>query len=227
MIGILVPLGFLTLVTGLISHSVGGLVATLVAWLTSLLLHIVHWFVHFQRWSYRIPGPPSWLIVLFFMIGVAIAAEIRFRQASRRMIGRGLCLGWALCALTIAIFPFRADWAKGKLEVNVLDVGQGDSLFVVPPNSTTLEFLAAVQPRVAIISVGEKNTYGHPSSELLERLEAAGVRILRTDRDGAVQVLNDGERLEISCFVACPEARATAASVRADPADGKQDSQKQ
>lgn len=138
MIGILVPLGFLTLVTGLISHSAGGLVATLLAWLTSLLLHVVHWFAHFQRWSYRIPGPPSWLIALFFMIGVAIAAEIRFRQASRRTIGRGLCLGWALCALTIAIFPFRADWAKGKLEVNVLDVGQGDSLFVVSPGGRTL-----------------------------------------------------------------------------------------
>jgi hypothetical protein len=108
------------------------------------------------------------------------------------------------------------------LRADVLKVGHHGG-----KNSTTLEFLAAVQPRVAIISVGEKNTYGHPSSELLKRLEAVGVRILRTDRDGAVQVLTDGERLEISCFVACTEARATAASVQANPADGKQDSKKQ
>jgi competence protein ComEC len=110
----------------------------------------------------------------------------------------------------------------GTLQADVLKVGHHGG-----KNSTTLEFLAAVQPRVAIISVGEKNSYGHPSPELLERLQAAGARILRTDRDGAVQVSTDGERLEISCFLACPELRAAPASARADPADGKQDSQKQ
>ena len=71
-------------------------------------------------------------------------------------------------------------------------------------HSTTPEFLAAVQPRLGILSAGEDNPYGHPSPELLERLENAGVRILRTDRDGAVHVFTDGARLEITCFVACP-----------------------
>jgi competence protein ComEC len=108
------------------------------------------------------------------------------------------------------------------LHADVLKVGHHGG-----KNSTTLEFLAAVQPRVAIISVGEKNSYGHPSPELLERLQGAGVRILRTDRNGAVRMLTDGEGLEISCFVACPEARATAALAQANPADGKQSGQKQ
>jgi competence protein ComEC len=112
----------------------------------------------------------------------------------------------------------RAD----SLQADVLKVGHHGG-----KNSTTLEFLAAVQPRVAIISVGEKNSYGHPSLELLERLQGAGVRILRTDRDGAVRMLTDGEGLVISCFVACPEVPATTASMRANPADRKQDSQKQ
>ena len=49
MIGILVPLGFLTLACGLIPHSVGRVLATLLAWLTSLLVHIVHWFAGFPR----------------------------------------------------------------------------------------------------------------------------------------------------------------------------------
>jgi competence protein ComEC len=116
------------------------------------------------------------------------------------------------------------------LEENRVDTLQADVLKVGHhggKNSTTLEFLAAVQPRVTIISVGEKNSYGHPSPELLERLQGAGVRILRTDRDGAVRLLTDGERLEITCFVACPEALATTASMRANPADRTQDSQKQ
>jgi len=61
---------------------------------------------------------------------------------------------------------------------------------------------------VAVISAGEDNPYGHPSPELLERLQRADLRILRTDRDGAIHVLTDGDRLEITCFVACPEAAA-------------------
>jgi hypothetical protein len=44
---------------------------------------------------------------------------------------------------------------------------------------------------------------GHPSQELLQRLETAGVRVLRTDRDGAIHVLTDGRNLEISCFAGC------------------------
>jgi beta-lactamase superfamily II metal-dependent hydrolase len=76
--------------------------------------------------------------------------------------------------------------------------------------------LAAVQPRVGIISAGEGNLYGHPSPELLERLTKAGVRVLRTDRDGAVHVLTDGTRLEISCFVACTETGTAAASMQGE-----------
>lgn len=41
-----------------------------------------------------------------------------------------------------------------------------------------------MNPRVGIISAGEDHPYGHPSPELLERVENAGVPILRTDRDG-------------------------------------------
>jgi competence protein ComEC len=78
-------------------------------------------------------------------------------------------------------------------------------------NSTTPEFLAAVHPRIGIVSVGEKNPYGHPSPELLDRLKYAGVQILRTDRDGAVRVLTDGEQIVISCFVACLEASGSGA----------------
>lgn len=42
-----------------------------------------------------------------------------------------------------------------------------------------------------------------PSTELLERLANAGVRVLRTDRDGAVHILMDGKGLEVRCFVPC------------------------
>jgi hypothetical protein len=98
------------------------------------------------------------------------------------------------------------------VRIDVLKVGHHGS-----KNSTTPEFLAAVRPRFGIISAGEDNLFGHPSPELLERLKYAGVQILRTDRDGAVHVLTDGERLEITCFVACPSAAIAPASVPEAP----------
>lgn len=52
--------------------------------------------------------------------------------------------------------------------------------------STTASFLARTRPRVAVISVGRNNRYGHPSADVLARLEQAGVAVLRTDRDGAI-----------------------------------------
>ena len=100
------------------------------------------------------------------------------------------------------------------LRADVLKVGHHGS-----KNSAMPGFLAAVQPRVAVISAGEDIPYGHPNSELLERLTTAGVRILRTDRDGAVHVLTDGKELEISCFVACPETTGRTASSLAHPPD--------
>jgi competence protein ComEC len=394
--GIVVPLGFLTLAAGLILPPLGKLLAAPLGWLTALLVHLVQWFAHFPSWSYRIPGPPFWVVVLFFVTGFLLAAAFRVNYLMRRKIVLGLCSVWIIGALTIASYPFGATWAKGELEATVLDVGQGDSIFVVFPNGKTLlidgggafsgfpgrevvygvdpgeeavspylwsrgfrkldvvalthahqdhiggltailenfqvgklwvgreasapalarleemarerkipveqelhgksfkwdgvlgeflwpdiapgeivspaknddslvlslhygnralllpgdaekeserailaqnstdllrsdvlkvghhgsknstipQLLAAVQPRVGIISAGEGNLYGHPSPELLERLTNAGVRILRTDRDGAVHVLTDGMQLRISCFVPCSETGTAAVSMQ-------------
>jgi competence protein ComEC len=62
--------------------------------------------------------------------------------------------------------------------------------------STTTEFLAAANPRVAVISVGE-NSYGHPSDEVLERLEqrVGSANIFRTDEQGTIEFITDGESL--------------------------------
>jgi competence protein ComEC len=85
-----------------------------------------------------------------------------------------------------------------ELEADVLKVGHHGS-----KNSTTPDFLAAVRPRMAIISLGEEDPYGHPSPGLLARLQDAGVSVYRTDRDGAVRVVTDGESLAVSCFASC------------------------
>jgi len=399
--GVVVPLGFLTLGTALLFPALGKLVAVPLAWATLLLLCIVQWFAHFPQWSYRIPGPPSSLVVIFLLAGVLLAMALRIIHPGRRLMARVACGVLGAGALTIALFPFGPKWSKGKLEVTVLDVGQGDSLFVVSPhgrtllidgggafggfpgheehngpdpgedavspylwsrgfqkldavalthahqdhiggltailenfrvgslwigrevssaalsnlerlaherkipvvhetrgrafswdgveaqflwpeispeeiapspknndslvlrlqygdrslmlpgdaekqterqilaensdaiihadvlkighhgskNSTTPEFLGAVGPQIAVISAGEDNPYGHPSPELLERLEEAGLWVLRTDRDGAVHVLTDGRQLQISCYVACLEPARVAFSRQAQAPD--------
>ena len=61
--------------------------------------------------------------------------------------------------------------------------------------SSSDSFLAAVQPDVAVISVGA-NPYGHPADETLQRLAAAGARILRTDIDGTIVIVSDGVEYE-------------------------------
>ncbi len=53
--------------------------------------------------------------------------------------------------------------------------------------------LAAIQPRLAVISVGAENRYGHPAPGTLACLEAAGVRTLRTDEVGTTEVTTDGK----------------------------------
>jgi competence protein ComEC len=392
--GAIVPLGFLTLVAGLLVPALGKVIGAPLRWATLLLLRIVAWFAHFPRYSYRIPTPPGWLIAVFFAAAFLVAVTLRFSFRWRKRAAMGGWIAALASAVVIAIFPFPPQRSPGKLELTVLDVGQGDSLFLVfplgktmlidgggaflgfpgheehfgpdpgedavsaylwtrgfqkldvvalthahqdhiggltavlnnfrvgtlwigrevsspalrnleilarekkipilhesrgssfdwdgvqaeflwpetapakssaPPenndslvlhleygqrgfmlpgdaekqaektvlaenteesvradvlkvghhgskNSTTPEFLAAVHPRVAVISAGADNPYGHPNVELLERLRDANVRILRTDRDGAVHVLTNGYDLKITCFVACPEPVSSSGS---------------
>ncbi len=66
--------------------------------------------------------------------------------------------------------------------------------------ATTPELLAAFRPDYAVISAGRANRFGHPHPEALERLAARGVRVYRTDRDGAVVFRSDGEALTVETF---------------------------
>ncbi len=65
-------------------------------------------------------------------------------------------------------------------------------------NSTIPLLLERFHPRIALISAGYDNVYGHPHQETLERLERSGVQILRTDRDGVVSVISDGATLHVA-----------------------------
>jgi competence protein ComEC len=86
------------------------------------------------------------------------------------------------------------------LAAGIGESGRADLLKVAHHGSRTAStqaFLAAIRPRVAVASAGTGNRYGHPAPSTLERLEAAGARVLRTDLDGTVTVSTDGRDLRV------------------------------
>ena len=109
---------------------------------------------------------------------------------------------------------------EAAIHADILKIGHHGS-----KNSTTPDFLSAVSPQIAIISSGEGNSYGHPSPEVLDRLESAGVRTLRTDTNGAIHILTDGKQIEVTCFVACPAPTAPSINQAQAPLDHEQHQQ--
>ncbi|MCP2604730.1 DNA internalization-related competence protein ComEC/Rec2, partial [Candidatus Aminicenantes bacterium AH-873-B07] len=63
--------------------------------------------------------------------------------------------------------------------------------------SSSEEFLQRVRPIYVVISVGEGNRFNLPDEEILERYNKYGIKILRTDRDGAIELSTNGKKLKI------------------------------
>jgi competence protein ComEC len=114
----------------------------------------------------------------------SIVLELRWREVSVLLTGD---IGKAVetkVASTIA--PAR---------LRILKIPHHGSL-----TSSSREFLDAVRPRIAIVSAGRSNHFGHPVREVLERYRAIGAEVFRTDRDGAVTVVSDGYSVDLHTF---------------------------
>ncbi|NLX50832.1 MAG: DNA internalization-related competence protein ComEC/Rec2 [Deltaproteobacteria bacterium] len=83
--------------------------------------------------------------------------------------------------------------AGGDLRSDVLFVPHHGSL-----HSSSRDFIRATACRYAVVSAGGKNIFGHPHPDVLERFDAFGVLVFRTDRDGAIRMTSDGRRLKVA-----------------------------
>ncbi|PIU15890.1 MBL fold metallo-hydrolase [bacterium (Candidatus Gribaldobacteria) CG08_land_8_20_14_0_20_39_15] len=98
-------------------------------------------------------------------------------------------------------FLFTGDIGK-KEEKALLDIGcnlKADVLKVAHHGSkysSSLEFLRAVLPQMAVISCGANNTYGHPSKEVLNSLQEFAINVLRTDQKGDIIITSDGSNFK-------------------------------
>ena len=113
---------------------------------------------------------------------VSIVLELRF--GARRMLFTG--------DVEQQIDPYllAAGVAERSGGIDVLKVAHHGSR-----TATTDAFVAALQPRVAIVSAGWGNPYGHPSTDTVARLEQSGAQLFRTDVDGSVEITTNGTDL--------------------------------
>lgn len=83
-------------------------------------------------------------------------------------------------------------WGK-QLDADILKVGHHGSRY-----SSSKEFLNAVKPQYAVISLGLNNSYGYPHKQAMAVLEGSGAQIYRTDLQGDITVKTDGRNIEIT-----------------------------
>ncbi|MDE6659178.1 MAG: MBL fold metallo-hydrolase [Eubacterium sp.] len=83
---------------------------------------------------------------------------------------------------------------KSVLKADVLKVGHHGS-----KTASGFEFVSAVSPKVAVIEVGENNTYHHPHDKSINNLTELGSKVLRTDINGNVAVVSDKTEIAVYC----------------------------
>ena len=85
-----------------------------------------------------------------------------------------------------------------KLKADILKVAHHGS-----KTSSTAEFLQSVSPKIALIGVGKDNTFGHPNSGVLSRLEDINAKIYRTDKQGEITVTISKNKTSIKTKIKC------------------------
>ena len=222
--GVIVPLGFFSL--GLRECS-GLVLAVVIAhplmWMVLLQQHIVSLLAAIPFGSYRIPGPPGWVIACFFLVASGAVVCLRAESRTPRWPLRVVSVLLILMAVVIATYPFRPLVTRGDLEVTVLDVGQGDSILVVSPKGSTLlidggGMFQGFRGREEHLGPepGEEAVSAYLWSRGFQRLDAVALTHAHQDHIGRA----DGGAAEFSCVTIVAGTRNGRACIREAEAVG-------
>jgi competence protein ComEC len=105
--------------------------------------------------------------------------------------------------LTLADLGERGQLRVGSEQQELLSSGFGGRVVVVKvahhgSADQAPEFYEAINPELALISVGERNSYGHPTNRALTMLDSVGAQVIRTDQSGAIGVTETDAGLTVS-----------------------------
>ena len=151
-----------------------------------------------EEWTAAVPMEPHRFGRAVIAPLPSMAAVAGRRNDAALVLRVDMGLASFLLASDIGALRERELVAVGaRLDSTVLKVAHHGSR-----SSTGVELLHAVGPRLAAISVGARNSYGHPDAGVMGRLAAAGAQIYRTDRDGALIFETDGGTLTVTRWAA-------------------------
>jgi len=152
------------------THEMEAVAGTKIALAPEVILTIIHPFQSVAGTTTKTPHDDVVVAVLEYRsLRVLLTGDMEVK-VERSLIGHGIDL--------------RAD---------VLKIGHHGS-----STSTSEEFLETVDPQVAVIEVGDKNRYHHPTTSVLDRLTNFQVQYYRTDVHGAITLLSNGESFYIN-----------------------------
>jgi competence protein ComEC len=121
-----IPVGFIAIFTG------WAWMAKAAGWLLAASHAIVNWHAHFEP-NWRIPTPPLWLGIAIGAALIATMILVAMARASRWW--SGLAAGTLAVLLILLLWhPFAPEIAHNRLEMTVVDVGQGDSILLTFPD---------------------------------------------------------------------------------------------
>jgi competence protein ComEC len=108
------------------------------------------------------------------------------------------------CGAVRFLFPGDAENSEETWAVKRYGAGLAAEVLIVPHHgsgtSSAKAFLQAVKPKIAVLSCGLDNPFGHPHAETLHAYRKRGIRLYRTDYDGDVTVTTDGRGIEVRAF---------------------------